>query len=87
VIGVDLSVFTDANDDGRADGPAKNLVSGICSGHSVRERGTDHSTNGIQMGIDGWIYIAVGDFGFPEARGTDGKTLNMLGGGSGSGSS
>ncbi len=79
--GMDLSVFEDRDGDGVADGPAETLVSGICSGDSIRDRGTDHSTNGIRMGIDGWIYIAVGDFGFPEAKGTDGTTLNMLGGG------
>jgi putative heme-binding domain-containing protein len=33
------------------------------------------------MGIDGWIYIAVGDFGFSEAKGTDGTTLSRRGGG------
>lgn len=33
------------------------------------------------MGIDGWIYIAVGDFGFVNATGTDGTKLTMLGGG------
>ncbi len=33
------------------------------------------------MGIDGWIYIAVGDFGFVNATGTDGTVLTQLGGG------
>tara|TARA_B110000116_G_C16797893_1_gene568077 strand:- start:2355 stop:4886 length:2532 start_codon:yes stop_codon:yes gene_type:complete len=33
------------------------------------------------MGIDGWIYIAVGDFGIHGAKGTDGTELTMLGGG------
>ena len=33
------------------------------------------------MGIDGWIYIAVGDFGFHEAVDRTGKKLTMLGGG------
>ena len=33
------------------------------------------------MGIDGWIYIAVGDFGFHEAVDRDGKKLTMHGGG------
>jgi len=33
------------------------------------------------MGIDGWIYIAVGDFGFHEARGIDGTELQRRGGG------
>src|SRR5690606_18257301 len=43
--------------------------------------GTDHATNGIQLGIDGWIYIAVGDFGFHNATDRDGTRLTMLGGG------
>ena len=33
------------------------------------------------MGIDGWIYIAVGDFGFYNAVGADGRTLSRRGGG------
>ena len=33
------------------------------------------------MGIDGWIYIAVGDFGFVDAEGADGTKLTQLGGG------
>ena len=33
------------------------------------------------MGIDGWIYVAVGDFGFVNATGTDGTKLTMYGGG------
>ena len=27
----------------------------------IDQRGGDHTTNGIRMGIDGWIYIGVGD--------------------------
>ena len=33
------------------------------------------------MGIDGWLYIAGGDFGFMDAVGTDGKHLQHRGGG------
>ena len=33
------------------------------------------------MGIDGWIYIAGGDFGFMNAKGTDGRELQHRGGG------
>ena len=33
------------------------------------------------MGIDGWIYIAVGDFGFHGAEDRSGTKLTMLGGG------
>ena len=79
--GMDLVVLTDGNRDGVADGPAKVLVKGICQAKAVNDRGTDHSTNGIRMGIDGWIYIAVGDFGFADATGADGKKLTLLGGG------
>jgi len=79
--GMNLAVLEDMNRDGVADGPAKVLVQGICVAKAINDRGTDHSTNGIRMGIDGWIYIAVGDFGFNEAIGTDGTKLNLLGGG------
>jgi len=79
--GMDLVVLTDADGDGVADGPAEKLVEHICSATAIKSRGTDHSTNGIQLGIDGWIYIAIGDFGFADAVGTDGTKLTLLGGG------
>jgi putative heme-binding domain-containing protein len=56
------------------------LIEGI-STEQVAKRGADHTTNGIRMGIDGWIYIAVGDFGFVNAKGADGTTLTKRGGG------
>ena len=79
--GMNLVRLDDANNDGIADGPPTMLVRGICVAKAINDRGTDHSTNGIRMGIDGWIYIAVGDFGFNAATGTDGTVLNLLGGG------
>lgn len=78
---MDLVVFEDKDQDGRADGPPSPIIKNICSPESLRSRGTDHSTNGIRMGIDGWIYIAVGDFGFHEAEDRSGKKMTMLGGG------
>lgn len=78
---MDLVVFEDKNADGIADGPSQPLIKNISNQNSLRSRGTDHSTNGIRMGIDGWIYIAVGDFGFFEAEDRSGKKLTMLGGG------
>lgn len=78
---MDLVEFVDADHDGVADGPANPLIKNICSPESLRSRGTDHATNGIRMGIDGWIYIAVGDFGFHEAEDRSGKKMTMLGGG------
>jgi HEAT repeat protein len=32
------------------------------------------------MGIDGWLYIAVGDYGFVNAEGTDGRRISQRGG-------
>jgi putative heme-binding domain-containing protein len=79
--GMDLVVFEDSNNDGIADGLPQPLVENICSPKFLQSRGTDHSTNGIRMGIDGWIYISVGDFGFTDAVDRSGKKLTMLGGG------
>jgi putative heme-binding domain-containing protein len=78
---MDLVVLEDKNRDGVADGPARPLVQNICSPKFLQSRGTDHATNGIRMGIDGWIYIAVGDFGFHDALDRSGKKMTQLGGG------
>ncbi|WP_031527371.1 DUF7133 domain-containing protein [Dyadobacter crusticola] len=79
--GMALVVFEDKNRDGLADGPSTTLIQGISNPKFLQSRGTDHATNGIRMGIDGWIYIAVGDFGFHEAVDRSGKKLTQLGGG------
>jgi glucose/arabinose dehydrogenase len=79
--GMDLVVFEDKNHDGVADGPSQPVVEHLSNPNMLAERGTDHATNGIRMGIDGWIYIAVGDFGFHDAIDRSGKKLTMLGGG------
>lgn len=79
--GMDLVVFEDKDQDGIADGPAKPLIEHISNPTFLKSRGTDHATNGIRMGIDGWIYIATGDFGFHDAIDRSGKKLTMLGGG------
>jgi len=74
----DLTAFRDADGDGVAES-RETLVKGI--GFSLKFRGADHTTNGIRLGIDGWIYVAVGDYGFIRAEGKDGATLPMRGGG------
>lgn len=79
--GMNLEVFKDKDQNGVADGPPEPLIEHISNAHMLVERGTDHATNGIRMGIDGWIYIAVGDFGFHDATDRSGKKLTMLGGG------
>ena len=73
-----IDVFFDQDDDGMAES-SRRLVSNIAFG--FEKRPADHTTNGLEMGVDGWIYIAVGDFGFMEATGSDGQTLQMRGGG------
>jgi putative heme-binding domain-containing protein len=75
-----LTAYADDNGDGVAD-RSKVLVQGITNEKIQAERGADHTTNGIRLGIDGWIYIAMGDFGCVAAAGADGRTLQMHGGG------
>jgi putative membrane-bound dehydrogenase-like protein len=74
-----LSVFHDDDGDGVAD-RQEVLVTGLTT-DMIDKRGGDHTTNGIRMGIDGWIYICVGDYGIKEARGKDGRKLSLRGGG------
>ncbi len=73
-----LTAYYDDDGDGVAD-RSEDLVKGI--GRDLAFRGADHTTNGIRMGIDGWIYIAVGDYGFLKATGKDGKDMLYRGGG------
>ncbi len=73
-----ISVFHDKDGDGVAE-DSQILIENIAFGFA--DRPADHTTNGIDMGIDGWIYIAGGDFGFMKAKGTDGTELQHRGGG------
>ncbi len=73
-----LSEFIDADHDGVAE-KQNILVKDIAFGY--KDRPADHTTNGLSLGIDGWLYIAGGDFGFLKATGTDGRTLQHRGGG------
>ncbi|MCA9136424.1 MAG: c-type cytochrome, partial [Planctomycetales bacterium] len=73
-----LSAFIDHDGDGVAD-EQKTLVKNLAFGYDKRP--ADHTTNGVSMGVDGWLYIAGGDFGFIDAEGTDGRKLTHRGGG------
>ena len=84
-----LSKFQDKNGDGKADYNTERtlLVDGL-GGGIEHPRGADHTTNGTRMGIDGWLYIAVGDFGAGLIRDNDGaiglgdkKRVTLYGGG------
>ncbi|MFM9030093.1 MAG: heme-binding protein, partial [Opitutaceae bacterium] len=74
----DITSFRDTDGDGVADERTV-LVRGIAFDYSKRP--ADHTSNGLALGIDGWIYAAIGDFGFMEAVGTDGRKLRLRGGG------
>lgn len=78
---MDLVLYHDEDGDGIADGAPEVLISDLSNPAYLVKRGTDHATNGIQIGIDGWIYIAVGDFGYYNATDRSGKKRTMLGGG------
>jgi putative heme-binding domain-containing protein len=73
-----LSVYIDKDGDGVAD-EEKVLVKNLA--FTFKDRPADHTTNGLSIGVDGWLYIACGDFGFMEAEGTDGRKLQLRGGG------
>lgn len=73
-----VSEFIDADHDGVAE-KQNILIKDIAFG--FKDRPADHTTNGLSLGIDGWLYIAGGDFGFMKATGSDGKTLQHRGGG------
>ena len=73
-----ISACRDTNGDGIAD-ERKVLASGFAHDLSWK-RGGDHSTNDLKIGIDGWIYVAVGDFG-ASAVGSDGSTAKLQTGG------
>lgn len=74
-----LSVFEDRNGDGVAE-VEETLVTGLTT-NQIADRGGDHTTNCVRMGIDGWLYIGVGDYGIKEAKGKDGRTIVQRGGG------
>jgi len=73
-----LTAFTDTDGDGVSD-KQEDILTGL--GFDLGFRGADHTTNGCRLAIDGFIYIAVGDYGFSKAVAKDGTTLSMRGGG------
>jgi hypothetical protein len=72
-----LTAYRDTTGDGIAD-VSEVLVRGL--GFDLDFRGADHTTNGITLGIDGWLYIAVGDYGFRRAVGKDSTAITHRGG-------
>lgn len=73
-----VTAHRDTDGDGIAD-ESRTLVRGL--GFGLDFRGADHTTNALEMGIDGWLYVAVGDYGVVKATGADGHEIQMRGGG------
>ncbi len=73
-----LTAYTDTDGDGTAD-KQEDILTGL--GFDLDFRGADHTTNGCRLGIDGFIYVAMGDYGCIGAKGKDGRTLTHRGGG------
>ncbi|HUQ02579.1 MAG TPA: hypothetical protein VM261_08800 [Kofleriaceae bacterium] len=72
-----LTAYRDTTGDGIADW-SDVIVKDI--GFSLDVRSEDHATNNITLGSDGWIYVAVGDYGFLNATGKDGTRITRHGG-------
>ena len=73
------TMLKDTDNDGIAD-VRKQLADGL--GHSPGLFGlNNHVPSGMRIGLDGFLYVALGDKGLPKAVGADGKTLTIEGGG------
>ena len=75
-----ISAFRDNDSDGKADSRI-DLVTGLGPKLPGFNGINDHVASGIRLGMDGFLYIAVGDKGIPRGVGRDGKTIQMHGGG------
>ncbi|MGO9915382.1 MAG: HEAT repeat domain-containing protein [Isosphaeraceae bacterium] len=75
-----LSAFRDTDHDGRAD-QRIDLATGLGPKVPGFNGINDHIASGIRLGIDGFLYISVGDKGIPRGIGRDGTTIRLFGGG------
>ncbi|MDB6152693.1 MAG: hypothetical protein JWL90_1146 [Chthoniobacteraceae bacterium] len=73
-----LSRFKDSDGDGVAD-IREDLVTSL--GLPPNEGLNDHVVSGFTLGMDGFFYISVGDRGIYQAKGKDGSTISLQGGG------
>ncbi|MFT5129793.1 MAG: hypothetical protein ACI8W8_003422, partial [Rhodothermales bacterium] len=74
-----LTAFRDTDNDGVAD--ERNLLIKNLGFYGKLFGSTGHTSNGVRMGIDGWLYLAIGDFGMVDAIAKDGSTMYLQGGG------
>ncbi len=76
----ELSSFRDTDHDGRADERIA-LVTGLGPPALVPQGINDHIAAGVRAGMDGYLYIGVGDKGISRAVGKDGRCITLAGGG------
>jgi putative membrane-bound dehydrogenase-like protein len=73
------TMLKDTDGDGVAD-VRKELADSF--GHAAGAFGlNNHVPSGMRLGMDGFVYVALGDKGLPKAVGTDGSTITLEGGG------
>jgi putative membrane-bound dehydrogenase-like protein len=75
-----LTVFRDRDGDGKAD-ERKELFTNLGVPAGAPNDFNDHIVSGLKIGLDGYLYISVGDKGVPKATGPDGRTAQVVGGG------
>ena len=75
-----LTVLRDSDGDGKAD-ERKELFTDMGVPAGTPNDFNDHIVSGLKIGIDGYLYISVGDKGVPKATGPDGRTAQVVGGG------
>lgn len=75
-----LTVLRDTDGDGKAD-QRKDLFTNLGVPAGAPNMFNDHIVSGLQIGIDGYLYVSVGDKGVPNVTGVDGRTAQIFGGG------
>jgi putative membrane-bound dehydrogenase-like protein len=75
-----LTVFRDRDGDGKAD-ERNELFTDLGVPAGSPNDFNDHIVSGLNFGIDGYLYISVGDKGVPRATGSDRRTVQLVGGG------
>lgn len=75
-----LSAFRDRDGDGRAESRV-DLVTGLGPKLPGFSGINDHVASGVRLGMDGYLYVSVGDKGIPKGVGKDGTTIQLFGGG------
>ncbi len=73
-----LVAYQDPNGDGVAEWK-RILITKL--GQPLQATPAHHCANGVSMGIDGWLYLTIGDRGCHEATGSDGSKVKLYGGG------